>query len=132
MLSALRHRLFAREPKNLGRAGEACAARWLRRRGYRVLGRNVHVGVGEADIVCLAPDRRTIVIVEVKTRRARGDEAGFAPEVAVGAAKRRKLEQVAQALIKKKNWTDRPVRIEAVAVEWPSRGRPHVQRFALS
>ena len=131
MLGAIAHRLFGRPPANLGQAGERCAARWLRRRGYRVLGRNVRVGVGEADIVCLAPDRRTIVIVEVKTRRVK-EPRGFAPEVAVNAAKRRKLEQVAQALIRKKNWTDRPVRIEAVAVAWPDRGRPRVRLLALS
>lgn len=93
-----------------------------------MLGRNVEAGVGEADLVCLAPDRRTIVIVEVKTRRG---GAGFAPETAIGAAKRRKLEQVARALIKRKRWQDRPVRIEAVAVEWPERGRPIVRRFRV-
>ena len=111
----------------LGRAGERVAARWLRRRGYRVLARNVHVGVGEADIVCLAPDKETIVIVEVKTRRVRDGTAGFGPEVAVGSAKSRKLVQVAQAAMKKHAWQGRPVRIDVVAVSYPARGRPSVR-----
>lgn len=123
--------LFGRAPRNLGRAGERFTARALRREGYRILGRNVHVGVGEADLVCLAPDRRTIVIVEVKTRRARAEAEGFAPEVAIGAAKRRKLEQVARAMITKKGWRDRPVRLEAAAVEWPERGRPRLRRYSI-
>lgn len=118
MISRLLRR---REPRNLGRAGERAAARWLSKRGYRVLARNMHVGVGEADIVCEAPDRRTIVIVEVKTRRTRASD-GFAPEVAVGAAKSRKLVQVAQSLIKQRGWTDRPVRIDVAAVTWAPRG----------
>jgi len=115
-------RFFRRAPpRTLGRAGERRAARWLRRRGYRVLARNLHVGVGEADLVCRAPDKKTIVIVEVKTRRAR-DDGGFAPEVAVGAAKSRKLTLVAQSVMKQNRWTDRPVRIDVVAVTWSPGG----------
>ena len=55
--------MFARfrNTNPIGRRGERIAARWLRKHRYRVIGRNVHVGVGEADIVCLAPDRRTLV-----------------------------------------------------------------------
>ena len=58
-------RLFPR--KTLGQRGEAAAARYLRRRGYKVLARGDRLGPGELDLVML--DRRTIVFVEVKTRR---------------------------------------------------------------
>lgn len=115
-------------PKDLGRAGERRAARYLKRRGYRVLGRNVRVNVGEADLVCEAPDKRTIVIVEVKTRRAKAAET-FAPETAVNPAKARKLLQVAQSLMKRNNWHDRPVRIDVVGVVWPDRGRPEIRHL---
>ena len=119
---------LARTPKDLGRAGERRAARCLKRRGYRVLGRNVRVNVGEADLVCEAPDERTIVIVEVKTRRADVAKT-FAPETAVNPAKARKLIQVAQSLIKQNAWHDRPVRIDVVGVVWPERGRPDVRHL---
>ncbi len=50
----------------IGRRGEKIAARFLRRAGYRVLGRNLHFGKNELDIV--AKNRQYIVFVEVKTR----------------------------------------------------------------
>ncbi len=125
----IRRLLYRKPPKNLGRAGERHAARWLRRRGYRTLARNLHVGVGEADLVCLAPDKRTVVIVEVKTRMASEDEQGFAPEVAVGAAKARKLVLVAQAAARKNGWESRPMRIDVVGVVWPERAKPRVRHI---
>lgn len=113
----------------LGRRGERRAARMLRRLGYRILGRNVRLKVGEADIVCEAPDGRTIVVVEVKTRlrgadlSARGE--AVAPEASVHAHKRRKLLAVTRSLVRANGWDGRPVRIDVVAVEWPAgRGEP--------
>ena len=50
----------------IGRKGEKIAARFLRRQGYRVLGRNLTFGKNELDIV--ARDKQYIVFVEVKTR----------------------------------------------------------------
>lgn len=110
----------------LGRRGERLAARWLRRRGYRILGRNVRTGIGEADIVCLAPDRETLVIVEVKTREAnRGGQPE--PEASVGAAKRRKLRQVAGLIAKKPGLENRPVRIDVIGIDVPRRGSPEIR-----
>ena len=48
---------------SLGRRGERAAARLLRSQGYRVLARNARVPMGEADLVCLAPDGKTVVVV---------------------------------------------------------------------
>jgi len=58
-----------RHPKDeLGAAGEALAADFLRRRGHVILDRNWRAphGRGELDLVTL--DRDRIVVVEVKTR----------------------------------------------------------------
>ncbi len=57
-------RRSARE--RLGRRGERLAARFLRKRGLRVLLRNVRCGRGEIDIIAL--DGETLVFVEVKSR----------------------------------------------------------------
>lgn len=85
-----------RPASTVGRRGERIAARYLKQRGFRVLGRNVHVGVGEADLVCLSPDGSAVVVVEVK---ARTSSAGSRrPESQVGLAKQRKLRQVAQVV----------------------------------
>ncbi len=106
----------------LGRQGERAAARFLRKAGYRILARNIEAGGGEADLVCLAPDQRTIVIVEVKTRLVRDagthGAAPIAPEVSVHAHKREKLRQVATSLMRQNAWQDRPIRIDVIAIEW--------------
>lgn len=116
----------------LGRRGEKHAAKLLRRAGYRVLGRNVRVQVGEADIVCVDPDGATIVIVEVKTRwpGAAGSEQGaaIAPEASIHAHKRRTLLAVARSLATSNGWHGRPIRIDVIAVEWQGeRGTPVVR-----
>ncbi|MCB9838956.1 MAG: YraN family protein [Phycisphaeraceae bacterium] len=117
----------SRDP--IGPAGERVAARKLRRDGYRVIARNVRTGSGEVDLVCVAPDRRTIVFVEVKTRRVGGSGAAPArrPETSVGAHKQEKLRRLAREVARKRGWTGRPLRIDVVAVEWPARGRPVVR-----
>ena len=76
--------------KTLGQRGEAAAARYLRRRGYKVLARGGRIGPGELDLVML--DRETIVFVEVKTRQSH--DAGH-PAEAVDEHKQRQLTRLA-------------------------------------
>ncbi len=115
--------------RSLGRRGERAAARLLRRRGYRILARNARVPMGEADLVCLAPDRTTVVIVEVKTRYVRAnDQDAIPPEANITSHKRAKLAKIARHLIRCNGWQERPVRIDVVAVEWPAAG---VKPFGL-
>ncbi len=114
----------------LGRRSESLAAEHLRKLGYTLLGRNVRLRWGEADIVCEAPDRRTIVVVEVKSREAGGESGSkqIAPEVAVNRAKRRRLVAIARSLQRSNGWTDRPIRIDVVAVDWVQ-GRATVRHY---
>lgn len=70
----------------LGLEGERIAARFLERRGFRVLDSRFLARRGEVDLVCRRGDR--VVLVEVKTRSS--DRFG-APIEAVGARKRRAL-----------------------------------------
>jgi Holliday junction resolvase-like predicted endonuclease len=79
----------------------------------------------------VAPDRTTVVVVEVKTR-LRGTSVSakgnmMAPEASVHARKRRTLAAVARSLASANGWVDRPVRIDVVAIEWPEQGRPTVR-----
>lgn len=103
-----------------GARGERIAARHLRKQGYRVLQRNLRTAVGEVDLLCLAPDRRTVVIVEVKTRSAdggKGHRSALPPELALNPAKKRKLLAIASDLIRRKKWQGRAVRIDLVAID---------------
>ena len=57
-----------------GRLGEAIAAKFLVKAGYKILEKNFHSRVGEIDIIALDPTTvsgqvgETLVFVEVKTR----------------------------------------------------------------
>ena len=65
---------FARRfpEKSLGDRGEDAAAKFLKRQGYHILARSLDSPLGELDII--AVDGRTVVFVEVKTRRS--EDAG--------------------------------------------------------
>jgi putative endonuclease len=112
IVSRWRERFFPK--KTLGQRGEAAAARYLRRRGYRVLARSHRFGPGELDLVML--DRETIVFVEVKTRRSHG--AGH-PAEAVDDDKQRRLTRLAVTFLKRHRLLERPARFDVVAVIWP-------------
>ncbi|MEQ9461041.1 MAG: YraN family protein [Phycisphaeraceae bacterium] len=109
-----------------GRAGERVAEQHLRRQGYRVLGRNVRVAGGELDLVVEAPDRRTIVIIEVKSS-ASTTASRWRPEARVGHDKQQQLRRLAQSLVKQRSLTDRPLRIDIIAVERPPVGEPVIR-----
>ncbi|MBC6416931.1 MAG: YraN family protein [Rhodospirillales bacterium] len=55
-----------RAAQRRGRRAERLAACWLQLKGYRILGRQLRLGVGEIDLV--ARRGRTLAIVEVKQR----------------------------------------------------------------
>jgi putative endonuclease len=111
----------------LGPMGEDAAAKHLRTRGMTILGRNVRSPAGEADILAEDSDRRTIVIVEVKTRRVEQDSRNPPPERSVDAAKRRRLIRVARHFARANAWGDRPVRIDVIAVEWHDDREPVIR-----
>ena len=115
--------LFRR--RSLGERGETVAARYLRRRGYRIVGRGVRTGLGELDLV--AVDGRTVVFVEVKTRQS--EEHGH-PAEAVDLPKQRRLTRLATAYLKRHGLLNHAARFDVVAVTWPSgRGRPKVEHI---
>lgn len=76
--------------KPLGTEGEDIAAKFLKKKGYRILKRNYRGTGGEVDII--AEDGGTIVFVEVKTRT--GDLFGH-PMEAVHYRKRQKIKKIA-------------------------------------
>lgn len=102
----------------LGPKGERAAARYLRRRGYRVLGRNLETRFGEADLLCEARDG-CVVVVEVKARRLRRNAPP--PEASVTLAKRQRLARILEHLVRANGWEGRSRRIDVVAVEFVPR-----------
>jgi len=99
------------EKMRLGRAGEASAERFLRKRGYKIIERNYRTRFGELDII--ARDGATLVFIEVKTRS--GHVFG-SPSEAVGQGKQSRLTLAASLYMEKRRLRDLPVRFDVVGV----------------
>lgn len=117
--------VFRRGGRSLGARGERVAAKWLQQQGYRLIERNRVVGREEADLVMIAPDERTLVIAEVKTRRS----AQPPPEASITREKRQHLSRVAARLMKQQRYADRPVRFDVVTIIWPEGADPEVRHY---
>jgi putative endonuclease len=78
----------------LGRAAESAAARFLERRGCRILAANFHAKGGELDIV--AQDGEVLAIVEVRYRAS--DRYGGAA-ASITHAKRARIVRAARFLL---------------------------------
>ena len=107
--------------KTLGQRGEAAAARFLEKKGYIIVARSDRMRHGELDLV--AVDQRTVVFVEVKTRRSH--EAGH-PADAVDEDKQRRLTRLALTYLKRHHLLEYPARFDVVAVTWADDGREPV------
>ena len=122
LISVLRD-LFSVKP--LGERGENAAAKFLRRRGMKIVARRSRSRVGELDLV--AVDGHTLVFVEVKTRAS--DAKGSAA-AAVDERKQRQLTRAALAFLKAKGLLEYPSRFDVVAVTWPQGSRkPQIEHF---
>jgi putative endonuclease len=108
----------------LGRRGERLAARFLRRRGYRILNRNWRCPAGEIDLVCAEGD--TLVFVEVKSR---SDGDFLPPEAGVGRRKRLKLERLANYYMATKGIEGLDWRVDAVSVTLLPGSRSYFKLF---
>lgn len=105
----------------IGKSGEAIAARHLQELGYRILQRNFRGPRGEIDIVARQGD--TIVFVEVKTRRSRrfGN-----PKAAVTPVKQRKISMTALYYLKSQNLLQARARFDVITI-LPSRGSNQIE-----
>ena len=100
----------------LGREGEERAARFLARRGYRIVARNVRLGGVEVDLVVRRG--RLVAFVEVKTRRT---SAFGPPELAVDPAKQLRLVRAASAWLRENAGVANRVRFDVVSCRAPGR-----------
>ena len=113
--SLLRRARRARPVAHLAGAwGEETAARFLRAKGYKILGRNVRFGSRlELDVVARSPEPETLVFVEVKTRRT---EKFGRPMDSVKRDKRRMIGRAATRYLQKLKVRPRRIRFDVVEV----------------
>ena len=116
--SFVQHWREFRSPVPFGLQGERAAERYLRRQGYAIVDRRARGGLGEIDLV--AVDQRTIVFVEVKSRRShhRGH-----PAEAVDPRKQRRLTRLALSWLKRHDLLEHRARFDVVAITWPKTER---------
>ena len=109
--------------QTLGKWGEDLACAELTRRGYEILARRYRCRFGEIDIVCR--HRGVTVFVEVKTRRAGAYGGG---ELAVTAAKQRRIARMAVDFVARRKLHDEPCRFDVVAISLQE-GQPRVDVY---
>ena len=97
--------------REVGKRGEDAAAKFIKKRGYKIVERNFTCPLGEMDIIAL--DKKTLCFIEVKTLSSK---TYGPPEIAVNVHKQRKLSQVALAYLNRKHLHDINARFDVIAV----------------
>ena len=100
------------EHNNLGKAGEEEAVQLLLRKGYSILHRNWRSGKKELDIVATDKLQKTLIVVEVKTRK---NTSFGSPEEAINTKKIRHIVASTDAYLRKYK-IDLPVRFDIISV----------------
>lgn len=95
-----------------GLRGEQLAARYLRKKKYKILAANYTTNFGETDIVALAPDN-TVCFVEVKTR---SPGQMLPPSEAVDYNKQSRLQSNAAVFLKHTKSTENKIRFDIIEV----------------
>lgn len=111
----------------LGQLGEQIASAHLQRLGFAILDRNVRIRGGELDLVAF--NGKTIVFVEVKTRRRPGHVANaglpwWAPLQSLRHRQRLRLRALAGAWLHQSRVHAREVRFDAIGVLVDRQDRP--------
>jgi putative endonuclease len=99
----------------LGTRGEAHAAAYLKKHGYRIITRNRRHKKGEIDVIAM--DREFLVFVEVRTRSS---ESFITPEGSIRAEKRNTVRTTVRRLIRKHKTAGLTPRIDVIAIIWPA------------
>jgi len=108
-----------------GRRSERASAKYLRRHGFRILGRNLDDRLGEIDLLAL--EGQTLVIVEVRSSETKsfGELAA-----SVDLEKQRRLTNATLRFVQRRKLWNVGVRFDVLALRWPPDARePEVRHF---
>lgn len=119
------------DKKETGKIGEDAAARYLRRNGYTILERNLHLSHKEIDII--AENHTTLVFAEVKTRTCDSPETTrYRPATAMDYTKRKNIADAAKVYLAL-HATDKQPRLDVIEVYLSSprglRGQPKILKI---
>ncbi|KKU89816.1 MAG: hypothetical protein UY21_C0029G0004 [Microgenomates group bacterium GW2011_GWA1_48_10] len=100
--------------KKIGALGEQIATDFLSTKGYKLIQKNFRAKqYGEVDIICLHPDKKHLIFVEVKTRLS--DEFGR-PEEAITPNKLHELKKMVDYYYNQFPQTKLSPQIDAIAI----------------
>ena len=117
--------------KRFGDRGEAIAAEYLERNGYRIIDRNYRFERSELDLIAFSPGEpdgsgSELVFVEVKTRSG----LGFGrPEESVSDAKRRHIVRAAQAYLHERRLEKARCRFDVISILLSGKDEPRIDHF---
>ncbi|MCP5047799.1 MAG: YraN family protein [bacterium] len=95
----------------VGSAGERAAARFLQKKGYKILEQNYRVSGSEVDVIASKDD--DLCFIEVKTRGS--DDYGL-PEEFVDDRKRRKIIRAAKIYSASEKYVDYYIRFDIISI----------------
>jgi putative endonuclease len=89
--------------KQIGDIGEAAAVKLLKKNGYKIIERNLHVSHNELDIIAIHKKHKTIAFIEVKARTVDDDlySRFGTPASAVSREKQMRTIDAARAFLAK-------------------------------
>jgi putative endonuclease len=102
---------MTQQRQQIGKAGEKAVVRYLKKKGFKILEKNFACPLGEIDII--VKDKKTIVFVEVKTRRSLSYGSA---RLAITAHKQRKISMAALYYLKTNRQMDQRARFDVVTV----------------
>jgi putative endonuclease len=113
--------IMKNKEQKFGERSENLAVWYLKKNGYKIIEQNYRNRIGEIDII--ARDKKTIVFVEVKSRRS----IRFgSPKQAVTPKKQRKISMVALYYLKDTKQSDAKARFDVVAIT-SNRDEPRIE-----
>jgi putative endonuclease len=110
--------------QRIGAEGEELAAAHLTAKGYRIIERNYRCKGGELDII--ARDGKTLVFVEVKTRR---NAAFGVPQMAVTPFKQRQIMKAALTWLAHHRQQDAAARFDVLAITMRGNASPQIEHI---
>lgn len=104
-------------PYSLGRSGEEAALDYLREKRYRIIQKGFRMLRGEIDII--AYDRKTLVFIEVKTRKSKDYGP---PEESVTPAKQHQIRRIAEGFLARNNLQHVECRFDVLSLMFTEKG----------
>ncbi len=105
-----------------GKLGEELAANFLKKKRFEIIERNYRRRFGEIDIIAM--HRKTLVFIEVKTRKSKKFGSPFE---AITNKKQQQIARVAQNYLCQKEMFDKPARFDVVAITLLEKEKPIIE-----